>query len=166
MRRRRGRPTAEWLRSVGLSKGPHLLLLPRAGLPRDRRGLSAKGITVGSSIGVWRLRRWVDVVDSSPASGPWHRPGCWTVWRLGLLRSRASPLRAGRSNSALVLIGLRVHIRRHGRLRYLAICAAVAQELQPRLDMRVGWVQFSSTLIRIQRIADLVVAGFVLYDPG
>lgn len=166
VRRRRRRPTAEWLRSVGLSKGPHLLLLPRARLPRDRRGLPAKRITVRSSIGVWRLGRRVYVVDPSPSSRTWHGAGGRTVWRLRLLRCRASPLRARRSDSALVLVCLRVHVGRHGRLRYLAVCTTVTQQLQPCLDMRVGWVQFSSPLIRIQGIADLVVAGLVLYGRG
>jgi hypothetical protein len=164
VRRGRGRPATKWLRSVRLSKRSHLLLLPWTRLTRDRRGLPAERIPIGSSIGIWRLWWWVDVVDPSPTGGPRHRARRRTVWRLRLLGSRASPLRTRRSDSALVLICLRMHVGGHGRLRNLAIGTAVTQQLQPGLDMRVGWVEFSSTLVCIQRIADLVVARLILYD--
>lgn len=164
MRRRRRRSATERLRPVRLSKRPHLVLRPRAWLTCNGRGLPAERIPFRSSIRVWRLWRRVDIGDPSPAvgSGHWARAGA--VWLLRLLWSRAGPLRTRRSNSSLILVGLRVHIGRRWRLRWLTIGTAVTQQLQPGLDMRVGRVKFSSTLVCIQRIADLVVATFVLYN--
>lgn len=45
-----------------------------------------------------------------------------------------------------------------------AIGLAISQELKPRLDVRIRWVQFRRSLVGIQSIINLVVAAFILHN--
>lgn len=74
-------------------------------------------------------------------------------------RARIRPLRTWGSNSILVLVCLRVNIG-WSRSRAAAV-VRVPEKLEPRLDMRVAWVQLSSPLVRVKGVVDLIVTTLV-----
>lgn len=143
-----------WIRVL-----PHLLLLAGTRLTRKRWGWSPKRLTA-LLIRIWRLGRRIHFRKPRPIA---RRTGRRSRRRLSLLRTRTrvGPLRPRRSNCALKLVSLGVDIGRHGS-RACAIGLAVPQELQPRLDVGVGRIQLSRSLIGIQSIIDLVIAALVL----
>lgn len=59
-----------------------------------------------------------------------------------------------------MLVCLRVNIGRY-RSSTSAIVRPISEKLQPCLDVRVAWVQFSSPLVSVQSIIDLIVAALI-----
>lgn len=62
-----------------------------------------------------------------------------------------------------MLVCLGMDISWHGS-RTSAVSLAVAEKLQPGLDVRVGRIQLGSSLVRIQCIINLVVAALILEE--
>lgn len=151
---------------VGFLIRPHLLFRLGTRLPLTGRSWATKGLPL-CGIRVWRLWRRVDIRDPTC---PRTRARAWSAaveHRLRGLRGRcgprASPLRAGRTNRTGSLVGLRVNVSWHRRLSWWGtIRLSISQQLQPSLDVRVRGVQLGGTLVRVQSIRDLVVAGLIL----
>jgi len=118
--------------------GPHLLLLPGAGLPGERRSRSSKRLTT-LLIRVGWLRRRVDIRQPLPAIS--SRARRRSRRRLSLLRTGAGPLGSWRPNCSRVLVGLRVHIGGHWGASGLDTASrTIPQELEPGLDVRIAGV--------------------------
>lgn len=136
------------------------MLLLRTGLSLRRRWRHAE-VFAASLIWVWRLGGRVDVGEpAGPIVSRSSRGRGWTT-RRRLLR-RTAPLRANWSRRSGGLIGLRMYISRLGSRWRAPIATTRAEKLQSSLDVRISGVKLGSSLIGIQGIGDLVVAGFIL----
>lgn len=113
----------------------------------------------------WHLR----VLNASKASVPVVSPAQCSrgerLLRCRLRWLRTTPLGLWRAVHSSGLVGLRVDILRQRcaiLVRHAIRRLAILQQLQAGLNMHVGRVEISCTLVCIQRICSLVVAGFVL----
>lgn len=133
-------------------------LLSRTRLAWEWRCWSTKGLPL--FIGIGRLR-WIDVTGSlAPAIGR-CRPGRRSMRAAGpilLHWRRTSPRRRLWSLSS---IGLGVNVGRHS-LRETSRGLTSPQKLKSGFDVRVGRIQLSSSLVRVQSIVNLIIARLVL----
>jgi hypothetical protein len=143
---------------VGFLIRPHLLFL---GTGRSLTGgdLATKGLTL-CGIRIPRLRGNVDIRDPpSPRNRATWARWCAVKHRLRCGGSRPCPLWSRGSNRAGSLVSLGMNIGGHRRLRgRAAISLSIPEQLKPCLYVNIGRVQLSSTLIRVERISDLVTA--------
>jgi hypothetical protein len=82
-----------------------------------------------------------------------------------LLRLRSTPLRSSRSVNRSRLVSLRVDILGNWGVALVGgACRSltVLQKLQTSLDVDVGRVKVSRTLVRVKSVRSLVVARFIL----
>lgn len=132
----------------------------RARLPWEWRCRSAELLTPLLVKGVARLRRGIDIGQASPGVSAGTDGGRRRLRRRRLLGTGARPLRRRWPD----LVCCRMNVCRLRRSRGLpSVGAAISQQLQPGLDVRVVWIQLGRTLVSIKGIANLIVAGFVLY---
>lgn len=116
-----------------------------------------------AAVVVWvgRLRWWVDVgksanpvIASSCSAG--RRTAC------GRLMRRTTPWRPNRSCRTGGLVGLWMNIcRLRCALRAATATAARTEKLETSLDVRVTRVELCCSLICIEGVGDLIIAGFV-----
>lgn len=139
---------------------PHLLIHPGARLAWWwRRGTGCLTVLVR----VRWLRRRVDLGE--PIGGPvsWSWAGWWSGWCWRRCLRGGSPLRPWWTHGAGGLVCIGVHIlrnRRRGVHRGHALSAS--EKLQACLDVDIAGIQLVRALVRIERIADLIVARLVL----
>lgn len=139
---------------------PHLLIRPWARLAWWWwRGSGCLTVLVR----VRWLRRRVDLGE--PVGGPvsWPRAGWWSCWCWRRCLRGGSPLRPWWTHGAGGLVRIGVHVLRnrrggvHGRH-----ALTTSEKLQACLDVDVAGIQLVRALVRIERIADLIVARLIL----
>jgi len=82
-----------------------------------------------------------------------------------LLGLGSAPLRSSRPMDRSRLVGLRVHVlwdRCIALIRGTSRGLAILEELKTRLDVDIGRIEIGGTLIGVERVGGLVVAGLVL----
>ena len=138
----------------------HHLLLPRTDLP-GRWGRS-DGLTL--IVRVWGLRLRLRMLNfrqtSTPILGGTSRSRAWSLrhWR----RTRCAPLRAWRSSNASCLVQLGVHILRNWCAMHACGLSITTEQLESSLDVDIGRIKVSCSLVGIQRICGLIVTRLVL----
>lgn len=142
-----------------------LLFLPRAGLPLERRGMGRRrlaSVRVGALlvVRVRRLGRGVNIAMAAPTIRRWRGSGTRRRPLRRLLRGRAPRRRCRARCGSSWLVSIGVDVR---GLRGTGGGATTAQQLQPRLDVRVTGVELRRPLVRIQGVVDLIVARFILH---
>jgi hypothetical protein len=145
--------------------GPHLLL-SRAWLSLRChcwwRRWALSGIPVSVVVGIRWLRGRVDIRQAISLPSICR----WSSWKTPRARGRRSvpPLRSWWANGTSSLVGVGVHVlwNRCVGLRWQPVGLTITKQLESSFNVNIGRIKLGSSLVGIQCIVDLVIAGLIL----